>query len=161
MKPLKILKGFTLIELVVVLMITAFLSVTVGYTLTTGFNNYFSGKSLSGLNTTASIALFRLRRDLESAVAMTTLGGTQINFTLYNNNAVQYRLNGTQLLRQENGGGEYPLAERVDNLAFSYFDASGAETSSLASVRLIQIALGLSEVDNHFNLITTIYLRQL
>jgi prepilin-type N-terminal cleavage/methylation domain-containing protein len=66
------------------------------------------------------------------------------NETVYLIKAITYNLGyssgKTALLRNENtDGGSQPLAENIENLQFTYFDAYGNETVSPSNIRMIKV----------------------
>ena len=163
-------KGFSLIELIMVIVVVGIISVAVAPIFFGGFQAFFTAKNFSGMNAQAELAMDRLAReirgvdpsqDLDSATLPTA---SQLKFRLYNGTAqaawVTYTLSGTNLMRNTD-----TLATGISSLAFSYYKPDGtaltppltlAQAQGIWFVRITVRAVGgsLSE-----SLRTTIFLR--
>lgn len=83
--------------------------------------------------------------------AITSAGATSLSFTsdLNANSAltdanenVTYAFNSENYrITRNTGGGAQPFAENIEDLAFTYYDGSGLETATVASIRRIKIAI--------------------
>jgi type IV pilus assembly protein PilW len=83
--------------------------------------------------------------------AITAAGATSLSFTadLNANSAltdanenVTYAFNSANFrITRDTGGGAQPFAENIEDLAFTYYDGSGAVTATIASIRRIRIAI--------------------
>lgn len=81
--------------------------------------------------TTASATSLSFTADLNADSALTDANE---NVT-YAFDAANYRIT------RNTGGGAQPFAENIEDLAFTYYDGSGIETATIASIRRIRIAI--------------------
>lgn len=81
--------------------------------------------------TAASATALSFTADLNGDSALT--GSNE--YVTYAFDAANYRIT------RNTGGGAQPFAENIEDLAFTYYDGSGAETATVASIRRIRIAV--------------------
>ncbi|OGT37843.1 MAG: hypothetical protein A3F12_02070 [Gammaproteobacteria bacterium RIFCSPHIGHO2_12_FULL_38_14] len=149
--------GFSMIELIVVIVIIGILSVITLPMLQTGFNSYFIQRNLSNVNWQGRLALSRMTRDIRNIPAtgnITTAGVTQLTFTNNNNEIISYTLNGTNL--QRNG---LTLANGVNSILFKYSDSAGVSTGTIANIRYITVTLNITQNNTNITLRTVFNLR--
>ena len=163
-------KGFSLIELVMVIVVVGIISVAVAPIFFGGFQAFFKARDLAGMNAQAELAMDRMAREIRGVDPSQDLDSTtlptasQLKFRIYNGTAqaawVTYALSGTNLTRNSD-----TLATNTSSLAFSYYKSDGtaltppltlAQAQSIWLVRVTVQAAGgsLSE-----SLRTTIFLR--
>lgn len=117
--------GFTLIELVLVIVLTAIIGTLGARILSSGFTSYTIGKDMIELEWQGNLALERLNRDLRTIRSATSADLTmtpadRITLTDINGSTVEYTVSGTTLLRN----GE-ALADDIGNLSFAYLRSDG------------------------------------
>lgn len=154
-------KGFTLIELILVIVILGIIAVAGSLLLQQGLNNYFTNQAITDASWQGQIALqtmARRLREIRSPTDITTASATQLSFTDINNNAVSYQLIGSNLLL--NGS---VLISGVNNASssFAYLDSNTTTTAVLANIRYITINLAIAKNNVNYTLRTTIYARNL
>jgi len=138
-------QGFTLVEMVLVIVLTAIIATLGSRILASGFGAYITGKDLIQTEWQGNIALERLARDLRlvrsaSAADLTITPGDQISFTDSNSNAISYTLSGTSLMRNSQ-----PLADDISSLSFSYIASDGKTSAASADlVHYIVVTLSTS-----------------
>lgn len=154
---MKISRGFTLIELVLVIVITSIIAGISGTVLYIGFKSYFVAQELNPMSSKAEIAIRYLSNELKSAYDFTSINTTSMSFLKVDGTSVTYSLSGSVLSRSENGGASYPLTNQVSGLVFSYYDTSMAVTSSLTAVGAVTIQLTLQGSGSNITLINTVY----
>ena len=130
-------KGFTLLELTIVIVITGFIGVGAVEMLRLGVEGQILAQKTQTLAWDGEIAVARMTDDLhtiKSPSSITTATASALTFTNYNGATIAYRLSGGQMLRNSN-----PLANHVTSLAFTYFDSTGATTATIANIRYIGV----------------------
>jgi Tfp pilus assembly protein PilE len=167
---LKISSGFTLVEAVIVLLLTGILA-GVGATLvSTGFKSYLQGQEVTDVSAHGRLALARMTRDLRDVrpAAIQTATATNLVFTDRDGNTITYSRSGTLLLRRTGSGTARTLAEFLDNsangLKFSYWMTDGKTAAvSTTTIRYITISVllnfpALLDAPHTLQLVTTIHL---
>ncbi len=74
--------GFTLIEIIVALSLTAILATAAGLGIVRGIEGYILAKETARLNQKAQLAMERMRREMVQAARMTTAASSSIVFTI-------------------------------------------------------------------------------
>lgn len=140
MDKLKKFHGFTLIELILVIIIVSIIVAGSNNLLAQGFRAYVAAKDVINTNSQDIIALESITRDLRAIRShndITTATNTSITFYDTANNMVTYQLDGSTLQRNLQ-----PLADNLPNFSFTYTDANGTPTKELANICYIKINLG-------------------
>jgi len=124
--------GFTLVELLIVIVITGILAALGSKMLASGFTAYVTARDLGKADWQGLIAIERLSRELRTIRSATssdlTISPTsQITFVDNDANNISYTLSGTTLMRNSE-----PLADGISNLSFSYIANDGKTTAASA-----------------------------
>jgi len=124
--------GFTLVELLIVIVITGILAALGSKMLASGFTAYVTARDLGKSDWQGMIAIERLSRELRTIRSATssdlTISPTsQITFVDNEANNISYTLSGTTLMRNSE-----PLADGISNLSFSYIASDGKTTAASA-----------------------------
>ncbi len=152
-------RGFSLVELIIVIAILAMLTGITLPLLQTGFNSYFTQRDLSDADWQGRLALSRMARDMRDLATtsnISTATSTQFSFTDNTNTAVSYTLSGTTL--QRNG---LTLANGVSAMTFSYEDRMGAVAGTVAAIRYVSITLNITQNNTNFTLQSVVDLRNI
>lgn len=147
-------KGFTLIEMVFVIIILSIIALIASRVMGAAFNSYYDNQNIVNANEQGRLALERMVRDIHavnSPSSVTTANATSLTFTDVNGNAVTYALSGSQL--QRNG---VTLADGVNTLTFGYYDGAGAVTGTTTAIRYINVTLNITQNSVNYTLVTTI-----
>lgn len=163
-------KGFSLIELIMVIAVVGIISVAVAPIFFGGFQAFFTSRNLAGMNAQAELAMDRMAREIRGADPSLDLDPTtlptasQFKFHLYNGTTqavwVTYSLSGTNLMRNTD-----TLATSISNLAFAYYKSDGTTltpplTSAQAqTIWLVRVTVGSTSGSLNESLRTTIFLR--
>ncbi len=161
---LKKLKGFSLIELIVVIVIIGIFTAIGSQILSKAFSGYFDNKYLIEADWQARLALERMQRDIRairSPADITTAGASNLVFIDTSGNTITYSLSGTSLDRQTNASTVQVLADGIQSLTFSYYDENDAVTGTAANVRYITISLHVTLNNTNFTVMTSVYPRNL
>ncbi len=156
-------RGFTLLEMVMVIVILGIIIGMSSSLLTQGLNAFPTGENIVNANWQGQIAMERMSRDIlliRSPTDITTTASNNLAFTDMNNNTISYALSGTSLNLTENGNTSI-LADGVQSLTFNYFDKNGTSTATPALVRLITVSINITQNNASYTLTTGIYPRNL
>lgn len=137
------INGFTLIELVMVMVIISVISITVGKIMFQGFKSFNTAQSATEVDWQGYIAISRLVNDIHDMgdpVLITTMTTTQLTFSNMSNAAISYQLSGTNLLRNS-----IVLARGITGLTFTYLDKNGAATATAANIRYVTMTLTVTD----------------
>jgi prepilin-type N-terminal cleavage/methylation domain-containing protein len=159
---MKTQRGFTLLEFVIVIMILGIISAIGSAILSQGFIGYIDNKNLLDADWQARTAMERIQRDIRSIRSGTdvvTASSTQLVLVNFAGNTIAYSLSGSSLMRQTNSNTSQILADGVQSITFSYFDANGAAVSSPASVRYISVSLNIVLNGTNYTVATSAYPR--
>ncbi len=153
--------GFSLVELILVIVILSIIAAVGSRMLSGGFNAYFTGRDIIDAEWQGRYAMQRISRelrDVRSATAgdLNITSATQITFTDNAANVITYALNGNTLERN----GE-PLADGVTNLAFNYVQTDGITTATAATdVSYITVGIIVSLNGSNYSRRNTLHPRR-
>lgn len=147
-------QGFTLIEMVFVIIILSILSLMASRVIGAAFRAYYTNQGIVNADAQARLAFERMIRDIHainSSSSITTASASTLSFTDVNGNTVTYALSGTQL--QRNG---IPLADGVSSMTLGYYNGSGAVTAVTTAIRYINITLTITQNNVNYTMGTTV-----
>ena len=151
--------GFTLIEIVMVIMLIGLISMAVMRFYASSLVATQTTQNVSDALLQARLALERMVidiRSIRSANDITVKTGTNLAFTDINNDSFNYSLSGDNLLCNSE-----VLASGVSSLAFAYYDKSGVVTGTTANIRYIKITINVIKNNVNLPLSTSVYLREM
>ncbi len=147
-------QGFTLIEMIFVIVIMGIIAAIGARVIGTGFRAYFTNQNIVIADAQGRLAIERFIRDVHavnSSSSFITTTSTQLSFVNVNGDTVTYSLSGNQL--QRNG---IPLADGISSLTFGYYDGNGAVTTIASNINYINITLGVTYGNVNYTLKTTV-----
>ncbi len=121
-------RGFSLIELIIVITIIGIISGVVGFTLFGAVDAWTFKFNRSDILWDGRLALNRMvreTREIKNTTSVTTAISSQFRFINVDDLDITYSLSGTDLNRTEDSTANV-LAEDVSSLAFTYYDSGGA-----------------------------------
>ncbi len=126
-------RGFSLLEMVLVIVLMALLAGLGSRLLSVGFDSYFTARDHSDADWQGRYAWQRLSRELRtvrspSAADLVMAPANQVTFTTLAGDTVSYALAGNTLNR--NG---IPLADGISGLSFSYLQRDGKSVAADAT----------------------------
>lgn len=131
-------KGFTLIEMIMVIVISGIIVAGSGSLLIQGIKTYLIGKTDIDTSWQASMAIERMTRDLHAATSITTATGSSLAIIDIYGNTIAYTLAGNKLLWNTQ-----ILADNVQSIAFTYYDANGVSTANAGAMCYVGISLNI------------------
>lgn len=149
-------KGFTLIELVIVIAIISLISFVGAFMLTEAVRAYLQSEESATSTMQANLALERMSRELRTADAFSTINASSVTFDDQDGNTITYSLSGSNLMRNSS-----ILADSISALTFTYFDSAGNSTAVLANVYYATINITYTQGSNSFLFRTTIHPRNM
>jgi prepilin-type N-terminal cleavage/methylation domain-containing protein len=163
-------EGFTLIEIVLVILIIAVLAGILIEPLRQGIQSYVGIETRADLTSQAREATTRMirelrniRKDAGNAPEISTADATSITFADVEDNTITFSLSGSTVQRNSN-----VLADQVSSLEFRYFDGSNAELTIFPlsnpdreKVRRILVILAMQEGTETVTMTGQAFLREL
>ncbi len=134
--------GFTLIELIMVIIITSIIASVAAIIILEGAKSYQKEVSYSDIHNQGRLAIERMAREIRlirsaTAADISTMTATNIVFNDINGTNIQFSFAGSAISRSGN-----TLANNVQSLTFSYYQQDGTTVAaSAAQVWFIQIDL--------------------
>ena len=108
---MKIAKGFTLIEYIIVIVLIGVLGSMSSLILRQTFKGHFTAKKITDLSIKTNIAADNLLRELKSSERLSAIGATTLTFVNQQGQTIVIDLSGTNLRRNVNGGGAQTLCD--------------------------------------------------
>lgn len=140
----KVQKGFTIIEVVLVILIIGIVSTVGAQVIVQSFLAQQTAKEVLESTMAADMALERMSRELRQAQSFSSALATQIAFVDYQGNAINYSQRGTQLLRSQNGQTAQVLCQPISGITFSFLDKNLQTTNVNTAITFIQISLSVT-----------------
>ncbi len=157
-------KGFTLIELVIVIVLISILTSGGIYIMSQVFSAAYLTHDLSDANWQARLAYERMLRDIRAThfPSSFSIGGsnTTLTFTDIDGTVITYSLSGTNLMRQETGDTApgYVLAAGVSLLKFYPYDITGTQQGApSSSTAFMQVQMTTTEGNTNLALQSVVY----
>jgi prepilin-type N-terminal cleavage/methylation domain-containing protein len=151
--------GFTLIELVLVIVLLGILASGGATLLAEGFNSFFKGRDITEADWQARVALERMGRDLRAIRSPSDIASsssaTSITFTNVDGNTLTYSTpsGGNQILFSD-GTNTAVLADGA-NLNLTYYDGTGNVLTAPPATTVRYIAMALTITYHGANFIIT------
>ena len=159
-------RGYTLIEMILVMIILVIIMGVIGLTLRAGTNSYSTSQPLVEMSSEAVFAVENVTRELQSALSLITIGANNITFINYLGQTVVVNLSSGNVNRSNDGGStSYLLAANVSALNFVYYDGTLAVTATPANVRYVTMQITIQTVNGpqilSYTLLTGVVLRKI
>lgn len=123
--------GFTLIEIIVVLVLIGIVAVMVAMGFVTGIQGYIFARDMSPISQKANLAMSRLSRELLEISTVTSANGTSVSFSdgYGYSRAIalvgtQIKINDTAIMPDANNG--YILIDNVNSFTLTYYNGTSA-----------------------------------
>jgi len=132
------LKGFTLIELIIVIAITGIVIAGSSSLLLRGVEAYTAGKTDLNASWQANVATERMTRDLRAASSITIATSSEFAVNDIGGTAIDYKVVSNQLFRNTQ-----VLADKVQSVTFTYYDTNGSVTTTVSAIRYVGITMSI------------------
>lgn len=157
-------RGFTLLELVMVIVMIGVIGTTLASLLSGGVGAFNAGREAVDTLSELRLTSERLARELRTvrrdpttptAFEFLTKNDTTVQFRRWDNDTdwttVTITASGSNLTIDYStvAGGPYILTNSLDTLDFDYLDQNGAETASNANVAFVYIELNLTDANTN------------
>lgn len=152
-------QGFTLIEIVVVIVLISIIAAISSQMLAQGFNAYLTSEDITDANWQGQLAMERMVRDLRTVRSANDISvNTSSAFTFVNlaGSTMAYSLSGSNLMLNGN-----ILARGVNSLTFTYYDKNGSAGPSVIDIHYVNVALNITQNNENYSVNTTVFLRDL
>lgn len=149
-------KGFTIIEMLIVMVITGIILAICATMISSGFTSYFSSVQVTTLNTQANLVMARMSKELQEASSFAAINATNTTFTTTGGSTITYSWSNPTLTRT--GTGTQTLSNHVTSFSLSYFQSNFSTTATLTAVRAVTISMTLSNGNESIPLINTVFL---
>jgi len=146
-------KGFTLVELVIVIIIIGITASTLGFMMLGAVKAWTFKFNRNDILWDGRLAMDRMTREIRTVknpTSVTTASAAQFRFIDTGNEDITYSLSGANLNRTENGTANL-LAENVSSLTFTYYNSSDTVipspivSPSATDIRRVRINLTLTK----------------
>ncbi|AUH71955.1 type II secretion system protein [Legionella sainthelensi] len=153
---MRTIKGFTLIEMIIVMLVTGIVVAGVSLMLSAGFTNYFTGVKVTALTTQATLAMARMTKELQEASSFSAINATNVTFTTTDGATISYSWSSPILKRT--GISAQTLSDQVTDFSLSYYQSDFTATTTLKAVRAVTINITLSNGSEIVPIINTVFL---
>lgn len=150
------IKGFTLIEMIIVMVISGIIFSISTILLSAGFRSYFTAVNVTGLNNQATLAMARMSKELQQAVSFNIINATNVSFKTTGGSTIQYSWASPVITRT--GLASQTLNDQTTSFSLSYYQSDFTATATLSAVRAITINMTLSDGDEIVPMINTVFL---
>ncbi len=151
--------GFTLIELVLVIIIMSIVSVVGATMLAQGLQSFLTLQNTTNANWQGQVALERMTREIRyvrSAADVLTQTSGEFQFVDIYGNTIAYTLSGGNLVRNSQ-----TLASGVNSLTFTYHDNNGNTVATSTNLHYVGISLNITQNGSNYAATTAIFLDDL
>ena len=146
---MKAIKGFTLFELIIIIVLLGILGATGTRMMVQGYKSYFTAKSITDNVSRVNVAVNTVMRELKSAQSIIIASASTCSFLSQSGQTIVVSFSGTTLTRSVNGGTAEPLCMNVIANAnamplFAYYDTNYAATATVGNVLFVTMQLTVS-----------------
>ena len=158
--------GFTLIEMVIVIVLVGILATIAATIIMQGVRAYSDEQSRSDAHYQAKLAVERMSREIRlirSSADISVMNSTLLSFTDINGTQMGFRLNGGNIERTEDNAVSWQtLATNITGPGgniFTFLDNNGAVTAVPISLWLVQIQFTATQGTESIDMRTTVHPR--
>ncbi len=146
-------RGFSLIEMIIVIVIVGIVFAIGASILAGGFANYSGSERISSAAWQARVALNRIDRELRMVRSPgdLTVGANALTFTTLRGTSYSYTLSGPLLEQSVNGGTPQVLARDIGQFSVQYWQNDGTTPATAATVRYVGVALTVTGTETQID----------
>lgn len=142
-------RGYSLIEVVIVVILIAIIVTFIGGYILQGFKAWMSVSDSNTIQAEAKSAMEKVLnaiRVIPSTASINTANGTELEFDDITGNTQNYQLDSTGAVYFLSHNGT-SLTDKLTSsgLQFSYFDENGVTAASISDIRVIEVNLNLQD----------------
>jgi prepilin-type N-terminal cleavage/methylation domain-containing protein len=134
-------KGFTLIEVIITIIVVSIVATMAGLMIATAFKKRITGQNITESINTGRIAYQRMTESIRHAHSISTMQAQQLSFNHRYGRSITFKLDGSTLEYQQNGGTDQTLANDISSLQFTYYDTNLNQTNSASQLRCIKVEM--------------------
>lgn len=153
---MRTIKGFTLIEMIIVMVITGIVVVIAASIFRAGFTNYFAAVNATALSNQAVNAMARISKELQQASSFTAANATSMTFTTTKGTTISYSWSNPVITRT--GSTSQTLSDQVTSFSLSYYQSDFSATATLNLAKAVTISMTLSNGTERVPMINTVFL---
>lgn len=150
-------RGFTLIELVMIILLMGIIATVVGRILINSYQAFLTANTISQLEMQNLAVLTRLDNDIHSldgTSAISSMAASTLVFTKQDGTSASYSLSGTTLSYNSN-----TLATNVSQFSCGYYTSAGVVTASASTLSYVQVSITSTKGNLSSTLTTMIAIR--
>lgn len=140
--------GYTLLELLIVMVLMSIVASITGMMLSQGFRNYQEAKPILTVAGKVGIAASNIMRELKSARRLESFSASRIVLSNQQDQNITFQVNGNTLTKQVDGSNPYPVINNVLSAHFAYFDSALASTNRLDNVTFVTFEIKVLEQES-------------
>lgn len=158
---MKLIKGYTIIEIIMVIIIVGVITGIAAMIITAGTKGYVTAKPIMVMADNANITMSKVMRELRSLFRVNAASTSSITFVDQNSNTIIIDKSGTNLRRKLNSNPAEIFCDNVGSAEFKYYDATLTETANINNIRYISLKLELTDGTNVYPLMSGTLMRAL
>jgi len=137
-------QGFSLIELIIVIVLMGIVCGIPLQILSQSYKNYYTAKAIIVMANTTNIAVNTIMREIRNAQGLSSIEATTITFINQQGQTVEIYLEGTQLLQSINSGTANVLCNNVSLFNFGYFNSTYTSTTTAGNVTYVTLNISIN-----------------
>ena len=136
-------QGFSLIELIIVIVLMGIVCGIPLQILSQSYKNYYTAKAIIVMANTTNIAVDTIMREIRNAQSLSNIDASSITFVNQQGQTVEIYWQNTQLLQSINGTANV-LCNNVSNFNLVYFDSTYTSTTIAGDVTYVTLNISIN-----------------
>lgn len=156
---MRTIRGFTLIEMVIVMVITSIVVIIAASIFRSGFSNYFTLVDVTALNNQISNSMTRISLELAQASSFSAASATSMTFKTTTGSTITYSWASPTITRT--GTSAQTLSDKTTSFALNYYQANYSATTTLTLIRAVTISMTITNGTETISLVNTVFLNNM